>query len=87
MNIYGVIASSVSILAVSGGLVIQIHKIIKLKQSHQLSISWMILSIITWSSWIVYGWSINDFYILLSNGIGCILQTVLLVVALKYNKK
>lgn len=80
----GFIASTLSILTVSGGLLLQIKKIWRQKKSDQFSFGWLILGMITWAGWLAYGLSIQDNYIVWANGIGLLLQTGLFVVVWRF---
>ncbi len=83
---FGFVAAGLSIVAASVGIVIQIVKIAKLKASDQFSLLWMVLGIITWFSWTMYGIESGDAYILVANFLGFVLQLVLLGFILKYRK-
>ena len=84
---FGLLAAGLSIIAASGGIVIQIVKVAKLKAADQFSLVWMILGVITWFSWTVYGIENGNGYILVANFLGFVLQMVLLGFILKYRKK
>lgn len=82
----GLAAAGLSIIAASGGILIQIVKVAKLKAADQFSLVWMILGVITWFSWTVYGLESGDMYVLVANFLGFVLQMVLLGFILKYRK-
>ncbi len=77
---------ALSVVAVSGGLLIQIIRTIKLKASDQFSVWWIILSAVTWFSWTIYGIEAGDIYVLVANSLGFVLQVILLILILKYRK-
>lgn len=83
---FGLFAAAISIIAASGGIVVQIVKIAKLKAADQFSLIWMVLGIITWFSWTAYGLEDGDMYVLVANLLGFVLQLVLLGFILKYRK-
>lgn len=84
MSTAGLFASTLSIVTVSGGLGLQIHKIIRLRKASQLSLVWLSLGVFTWAGWVVYGLSIHDSYIAMPNIIGLIFQSSLLAVSFRF---
>lgn len=84
---FGLAAAVLSIVAASGGIVVQIVKVAKLKAADQFSVIWMVLGVITWFSWTVYGIESGDMYVLIANFLGFVLQMVLLGFILKYRKR
>lgn len=87
MSPAGLLASILSILTVSGGITIQIRKIIVMRQADQFSVVWLLLGLVTWTGWAIYGISIADWYIIVPNVIGLLVQTALFFTVLRYRRQ
>ncbi len=86
MSTSGIIASALSIVTVSGGIGIQIRKILRVRQADQFSITWLVFGLVTWAGWVVYGLTIRDWYLIVPNGIGLVVQTSLFGVVWRFRR-
>ena len=81
VDVVGLIALFVTISHTGVGLPMQIYKNFQSKSTKGLSLSMMILLLVTICSWLLYGFvkSPMDWYIILSNLIGFVSVSVILV--------
>jgi uncharacterized protein with PQ loop repeat len=69
---------------VSFGLVPQIARVLRLRDAHQISLPFNLLSLGGTVLWLVYGISLSLLSVTFWNGVNCILYVILLSVKLKY---
>jgi len=72
---------------VSLGLVPQILRVLKLKDAHQISLPFNLLSLGGTVLWLTYGIVLGLLAVTFWNGINCVLYVVLLSVKLKYGMR
>jgi MtN3 and saliva related transmembrane protein len=78
------IVGFVALIASSLGFVPQVVKTFRTKKAEDISLYTLILLITAASSWIVYGFSKSDFFIILTNLIILVLVLVLTFMKLSY---
>jgi uncharacterized protein with PQ loop repeat len=79
----GLIASLFALLVFISPLA-QIHKIFKIKKSDEVSPVIYMSMIINCLLWTVYGFGINNWYILTPNAVGVVFASVTLIVIYRY---
>jgi len=72
---------------ISFGLVPQILRVLRLKDAHQISLPFNLLSLGGTTLWLVYGVSLGLLAVTFWNGVNFILYVVLLTVKLKYGMR
>ena len=82
VTLIGIMAT---VFAVSSSIP-QIIKSIKTRKTDDVSIWLVIVLIIGLSLWVVYGIGINDLVIIIANSIAVCINTVLLILKIKYSK-
>lgn len=89
VDIIGTIACVITTIYTSLGLPVQIYKNHQGKSTEGLSLSMMIMSFCTFSSWVAYGFikAKPDWYVIISNAPGSICIALILLQFRLYRKK
>lgn len=64
--------------------VAQVSRIVKLKETKEISMTFLVLSFIGISLWLTYGFIISDSALIITNSFGIILFFVVILLKLKY---
>ena len=72
---------------VSFGLAPQIVRVLRLRDAHQISLPFNLLSLGGTVLWLVYGISMSLLSVTFWNGVNCVLYVILLSVKLKYGMR
>jgi len=86
MEIFGLIASVLTIILVFIGLVSQAYKNYKRKSCSGLSLVYFIIIFFAYSAWSAYGWSKHDWFLFIPQTAGSLISVVLLVQFFIYRK-
>jgi len=87
VNILGWIASIITVIYTSLGLPAQILKNIRLKSTKGLSLFLFSFLFLTFLSWVVYGFTKADWFIVVPNGLGAFCAFVLVFQITYYSIK
>lgn len=75
-----------NLLLIGFGITSQIYKNYQTKSTENLSLWLFIFSFFCWSSWAVYGFMKQDWFLLIIQGIGALMTAILLVQFFIYRK-
>ena len=80
VDILGFVAGTLTTLSILP----QVLKTFKLKETHELSIAWLLMLVSGTFLWSVYGYMISSPPVLVANIISCLLVLILFFLKLKY---
>lgn len=86
MQVFGLIASILTIVLVFIGLVSQVIKNFQRKSCSGLSLIYFIVILFAYSAWSLYGISISDWYIIIPQTAGAVISLILLAQFYLYKK-
>jgi MtN3 and saliva related transmembrane protein len=69
------------------GLIPQIYRLIKVKSSTEISLSFTIMYLTGNALWLIYGITIHSFSILVWNALGVVFNSIMLFLKFRYDKK
>ena len=81
-NIIGIAASACTAIAA----IPQLLKLLKEKKADNISLGMLLTLISGLGLWVAYGWSKSDWIIIISNSISLLLNTSVLILAVRYKK-
>mgnify|MGYP003291007124 CR=1 FL=1 len=73
-------------IAMALGPVLQIRKILQLRSSHGLSISYFLVLFVGFLLWLAYGIAAGDFALIVPNVVALLVIALTIVVALRYRR-
>jgi len=78
--------SSISSILMFGSPLTTLKKVIKTRDNSSLSIQLLIISILSSGLWTLYGYIINDNFVIVPNGLGCLLAAFQVLIYKIYSK-
>ncbi|ORX51147.1 hypothetical protein BCR36DRAFT_583192 [Piromyces finnis] len=85
-NVLGFICVISSLLMLVSPLKI-LKEVVKTRENSHLSIQFILISFISSSLWTLYGYFINDKFIIIPNGLGCLLAAIQALIYKIYSKE